>query len=172
MDHVNDLQVIDEEGFRHSVGIILTNTGGKVLWARRIGQHAWQFPQGGIHVDEEPRDAMYRELTEEIGLDENHVQVLAHTSSWLQYRLPKKFIRRGNGRLCIGQRQIWFMLRLVSDETHVRLDLGERPEFDRWRWVEYWHPLREVVPFKRAVYRRALREFAPLLFPSVNTRHA
>jgi len=171
MDYPGEPQVIDKEGFRLSVGIILTNRDGQVLWARRIGQRAWQFPQGGIRADEQPADAMYRELGEEVGLDESHVEVMGHTRGWLQYRLPKRFIRHGQDPLCIGQRQRWFMLRLVGDERHVRLDLCDRPEFDQWRWVEYWYPLREVVAFKRSVYRRALREFAPLIF-SADTQQA
>lgn len=171
MSDSHERQIIDQEGFRLSVGIILTKPGGQVLWARRIGQQAWQFPQGGIQRDEQPTDAMYRELGEEVGLEQTDVEVLGHTQGWLQYRLPKRFVRRGREPVCIGQRQRWFMLRLISDERHVRLDLCERPEFDCWRWVEYWYPLREVVSFKRAVYRRALREFAPLIF-SPDTQHA
>ena len=171
MSHYDQTQVIDKDGFRLSVGIILTNQGGKVLWARRVGQQAWQFPQGGLQADERPADAMYRELSEEIGLEPSHVEVLGYTRGWLQYRLPKRFIRHGQEPVCIGQRQRWFMLRLVGGEDQVRLDLCERPEFDRWRWVEYWHPLREVVSFKRSVYRRALSEFEPLVF-TANTPHS
>lgn len=171
MDSCGERQIIDDEGFRLAVGIILTNRDGQVLWARRIGRRGWQFPQGGIRVDERPTDAMYRELGEEVGLAQTHVEVLGYTRAWLQYRLPKRFIRHGSNPLCIGQRQRWFMLRLIGDETHVRLDMADRPEFDQWRWVEYWYPLREVVGFKRSVYRRALREFAPLIF-STNTQQA
>lgn len=157
--------MIDSEGYRPNVGIILTNQEGRLLWARRIRQDAWQFPQGGIREQESPRQAMYRELGEEIGLLPRHVEVLGATRGWLRYRLPERFIRRRQQPLCIGQKQVWFMLRLIGDERFVRLDLTEKPEFDHWRWVDYWHPLREVVPFKRDVYRRALKELAPLLFP-------
>jgi len=155
--------MIDVDGYRLNVGIILSNTDGRVLWARRIGQQGWQFPQGGIHSDETPEEALYRELHEEIGLDTRHVEILGATRGWLRYRLPKRFLRRGSKPLCIGQKQVWFLLRLLGSDQDVKLDLSEVPEFDGWRWVDYWHPLKEVVPFKRDVYRHALEELAPHL---------
>lgn len=156
--------MIDSEGFRPNVGIILCNAEGRLFWAKRIGQHSWQFPQGGIQWDESPEQAMFRELAEETGLRPEHVQVIGCTKGWLRYRLPKRLIRRGGKPMCIGQKQIWFLLRMLGGEDAVRLDLSERPEFDHWQWVDYWYPLRAVVPFKRHVYWRALRELAPLLF--------
>ncbi len=157
--------MIDPDGFRPNVGIILTNCNGRLLWARRVGQDAWQFPQGGIRSDETPTEAMYRELSEEVGLCPEHVELLGSTRGWLRYRLPRKFIRRSSRPLCIGQKQVWFMLRLLCDDTEVQLDRTEQPEFDYWRWVDYWAPLDEVVSFKRSVYKKALNELAPLLFP-------
>ena len=155
--------MIDSDGYRPNVGIVLCNDVGKLFWGRRIGQDTWQFPQGGIRTDESPVQAMYRELTEEVGLDCEDVEIIANTRGWLRYRLPERFIRRHSKPICIGQKQIWFILRLVADESHVRFDLTDRPEFDSWRWVDYWRPTREVVHFKRNVYIRVLREFAPLL---------
>ncbi len=156
--------VIDSEGFRPNVGIILCNEEGRLFWAKRIGQRSWQFPQGGIQRDESPEQAMFRELAEEVGLRPEHVQVIGCTKGWLRYRLPKRLIRHGGKSTCIGQKQVWFLLRMLGDEEAVRLDLSERPEFDHWQWVDYWYPLRAVVSFKRHVYWRALRELAPLLF--------
>jgi len=155
--------VIDSDGYRPNVGIILSNGEGKLFWARRIGQDAWQFPQGGIRTDETPEEAMYRELTEEVGLAAEHVDIMGATRGWLRYRLPKRLIRRNSKPVCIGQKQVWFMLRLLADENEVCLDKTSHPEFDHWRWVEYWHPAREVVHFKRDVYNRALQELAHLL---------
>jgi len=157
--------VIDPDGFRPNVGIILTNDQGLVFWARRIGQDAWQFPQGGIDENESPREALYRELAEEVGLEPEHVVLIGSTTRWLRYHLPRHLIRRHHRPVCIGQKQLWFMLRLVGSEADVRLDAGDKPEFDHWRWVDYWRPASEVVFFKRQVYRRALRELAPLAFP-------
>ena len=106
---------------------------------------------------------MYRELAEEVGLACEDVEVMSNTRGWLRYRLPERFIRRHSKPICIGQKQIWFILRLLADESNVRFDLTDHPEFDGWRWVDYWRPTREVVHFKRGVYIRVLREFAPLL---------
>ncbi len=155
--------VIDPDGFRPNVGIILTNDLGQVLWARRINQDAWQFPQGGINPEETPEDALYRELNEEAGLERQDVEILACTRGWLRYRLPQRLVRTHSQPLCIGQKQKWFLLRLVSNEQRVRMDLTGKPEFDGWRWGSYWYPLGQVVTFKREVYRRALKELAPRL---------
>ncbi len=152
--------MIDKHGFRANVGIILLNESGQVFCARRTGMSAWQFPQGGIQPNESPEKAMYRELKEEIGLERRHVELLGSTKRWLRYRLPKRYIRYRQQPLCIGQKQIWFLLRLAANESNLRLDLSDQQEFDAWRWVEYWEPLGFVVAFKRNVYERALHEFA------------
>lgn len=157
-------QLIDTEGFRSNVGIILSNANGKLLWARRIGQNGWQFPQGGIKKNETPEQALYRELLEEVGLDSSHVSIIHCTQDWLRYRLPKKFIRHDLQPVCIGQKQIWYLLRLTCNDERVKLDVSDKPEFDKWKWVSYWHPLKEVVSFKRKVYKSALNEFAPIVF--------
>lgn len=162
--------MIDSEGYRPNVGIILCNAEGRLFWGKRIGQRSWQFPQGGIQRDESPEQAMFRELAEEVGLRPEHVRVIGCTNGWLRYRLPKRLVRHGGGRQCIGQKQIWFLLLMLGGEDEVRLDLSERPEFDHWQWVDYWYPLRAVVPFKRYVYWRALHELAPLLFSGFQTQ--
>ncbi len=163
------MQAMDSDGYRPNVGIILTNHESRLLWARRIGQNAWQFPQGGIHHDETPEQAMYRELEEEVGLGVDDVRIIGNTRGWLRYDLPSHLVRRERTPLYIGQKQIWFMLRLLTEDTRVRLDLTRKPEFDHWRWVDYWAPLTEVIQFKREVYTQALRELEPLLLQEPNT---
>lgn len=156
---------IDDEGFRANVGIILANTENKLLLGGRVGAKGWQFPQGGMLKGEDPLDAMFRELHEEVGLDAADVEVLGVTRDWLRYRLPDKFIRRNSRPLCIGQKQRWFMLRLVASDDKVRFDRSEKPEFDRIRWVHFWRPVNEVIYFKRRVYARALHELGPAVYP-------
>lgn len=151
--------VIDSDGFRANVGIIVMNAQGQLLWARRFGsQNAWQFPQGGISENETPIIAMYRELKEELGLDPHDVTLIAESKQWLHYRLPERFQRHDDSQRCIGQKQKWFLLELKND-LHVKLDLCEHQEFDAWKWVDYWLPLKQVIFFKRTVYRKALQEF-------------
>lgn len=151
--------MIDSDGFRPNVGIVLANDHGQVFWARRVGgRNAWQFPQGGIQVGESPEEALYRELHEEVGLGPDTVEVLGSTRGWLRYRLPKRYVRKGQNPVCIGQKQKWFLLRLLEDDAAVRLDLNDKPEFDSWQWVSYWYPLEQVISFKREVYRRAMKE--------------
>ncbi|NOX08678.1 MAG: RNA pyrophosphohydrolase [Gammaproteobacteria bacterium] len=156
--------MIDEEGYRPNVGIILSNAEGRVLWARRIGQDAWQFPQGGIKQGESAEQALYRELFEEVGLRPKHVEIIGSTDGWLRYRLPERYIRWNSQPLCIGQKQVWFMLRLTGEEQDICLTHADTPEFDHWRWVDYWYPLDEVVSFKRDVYKDALKALEHLIF--------
>ena len=154
--------MIDADGFRPNVGIVLTNAEGRLLWARRVGgQDAWQFPQGGINTNEAPEQALYRELHEEVGLEPQDVKLLAATRGWLRYRLPRRLVRQNSTPLCVGQKQKWFLLKLLSDDSRISLENGGPAEFDGWRWVSYWYPLGKVVAFKRDVYRRALKELAP-----------
>lgn len=154
--------MIDADGFRPNVGIILTNSRGELLWARRVGgQDAWQFPQGGIKQHESAEQALYRELEEEVGLRAQDVEILGVTRGWLRYRLPSRYVRQQQP-VCIGQKQKWFLLRFLGSDEQINLALNATPEFDHWRWVSYWYPVNNVVAFKRDVYRRALRELSPL----------
>jgi putative (di)nucleoside polyphosphate hydrolase len=157
-EHSSD--VIDRDGFRANVGIVLARGAGELFLGGRVGGRGWQFPQGGVNRGESAEDALFRELAEEIGLGPQDVEVLGSTRGWLRYRLPRQYVRDR----CIGQKQRWFLLRLLSPEASFRFDTTSQPEFDRWRWVDYWTPIREVVYFKRRVYLRALHDLAPLLF--------
>lgn len=152
--------MIDENGYRANVGIVLADGTGRVFWARRVGQDAWQFPQGGIRQHETAEEAMFRELNEEIGLQPQDVKIIGATKGWLRYRLPKRLVRYDSEPLCIGQKQKWFLLQYLSADHAVQLDLHRKPEFDHWQWVSYWYPVNQVVAFKREVYRRALKELA------------
>jgi putative (di)nucleoside polyphosphate hydrolase len=155
---------IDNQGFRANVGIVLMREGGDVFLGGRRDGRGWQFPQGGVRRNEMPEDALYRELREEVGLERSDVELVAGTGHWLRYRLPRQYVRHRSSPLCIGQKQRWFLLRMLGDDSRLRFDVTDQPEFDDWRWVDYWSPVREVIYFKRAVYARALQELAQLAF--------
>ncbi len=155
--------MIDSDGFRPNVGIILANSQGQVLWARRIGQNSWQFPQGGINEGETPEQAMFREVEEEIGITANDIEVIAVTRGWLRYKLPRRMIRYNSLPVCIGQKQKWYLLKLKSSDEVIDISATDAPEFDGWRWVSYWYPLGQVISFKREVYRKAMKELSPKL---------
>jgi len=157
--------VIDGDGYRANVGIIVCNGYGQVMWARRYRQHSWQFPQGGIDEGESAEQAMYRELYEEVGLRPEHVKILGSTRAWLRYKLPAKMVRHDTKPVCIGQKQRWFLLKLVDDESNINVLHSTHPEFDDWRWVSYWYPVRQVISFKRDVYRKAMKELVNLCMP-------
>lgn len=150
--------MIDRDGYRPNVGIILCNAKNEVFWGKRIREHSWQFPQGGIDKGESPEQAMYRELYEEIGLQPQQVRILGRTKNWLRYEVPTQWIKREWRSNYKGQKQIWFLLRLTGRDCDVSLRASGHPEFDAWRWSQYWVPLDSVIEFKREVYRLALNE--------------
>ncbi len=155
--------MIDRDGYRPNVGIILCNAKNEVFWGKRIKEHSWQFPQGGIKRGESPEQAMYRELYEEVGLQPQHVRILGRTKNWLRYDVPSHWVRKEWRSTYKGQKQIWYLLRLIGRDCDVSLRASGHPEFDAWRWHEYWIPLESVIEFKRDVYQLALTELAPYL---------
>ena len=156
--------MLDRDGYRPNVGIILVNSRNEVFWGKRVREHSWQFPQGGIKRGESPEQAMYRELHEEVGLRPEHVRIVGRTRDWLRYDVPEHWVRREWRGHYRGQKQIWFLLRLVGRDCDVDLRASDHPEFDAWRWNDYWVPLDAVIEFKREVYSQALNELARMLF--------
>lgn len=157
--------VIDSDGFRANIGIVLLRADGSVFLGRRARGGGWQFPQGGMRAGEQPLESLFRELHEETGLTDADVEVAGRTQRWVRYRLPARYIRRDRLPLCIGQKQRWFLLRLKRADARFELTASEEPEFNEWRWVSWWEPVREVIYFKRSVYVRALTELAAAAFP-------
>ena len=155
--------MLDREGYRPNVGIILINDNNQVFWGKRVREHSWQFPQGGIKPGESPETAMYRELLEEVGLLPHHVKILGRTRDWLRYDVPSHWVRREWRGSYRGQKQIWYLLKLIGRESDVHLRATSHPEFDGWRWHDYWAPIEEVIDFKRDVYQGALSELARFL---------
>ena len=156
--------LIDADGFRANVGIVLMHRE-QVFLGRRSGGRGWQFPQGGVRSGEGLEQALYRELEEEIGVGKAAVDLVGHTERWLRYRLPARYLRRNQHPLCIGQKQRWFLLGLRRSDAKFDFTRTAEPEFDQFRWTEYWEPVKEVIYFKRAVYARALTELVDLAFP-------
>jgi putative (di)nucleoside polyphosphate hydrolase len=156
-------KVVDAQGYRPNVGIIICNEKNQLLWAKRTGMDAWQFPQGGVKPDEPLEQAMYRELAEEVGLTSDDITILGQTEDWLKYVFGGNKTTK-SGETYTGQKQVWFLLRLQSDEDSIKLDNTEHPEFDEWRWVDFWYPLDHIVDFKKEVYQHVLKHFEAILF--------
>ena len=162
--------MLDRDGYRPNVAIVVANSKNLVFWGKRIKEHSWQFPQGGINSGETPEQAMYRELKEEVGLLPQHVKILGRTREWLRYEVPVNWIKREWRGSYKGQKQIWYLLRLVGRDCDVSLRATDHPEFDAWRWNDYWVPLDSVIEFKRDVYRRALHELSRYLYQRPQSR--
>lgn len=150
--------MIDQEGYRPNVGIILLNRDNLVFWGRRKGEYSWQFPQGGLAEGELLEECMYRELNEELGLLPRHVEIIAKTDDWLYYDVPGSWSKQTSNYK--GQKQIWYLLKFVGQDYHINLRSHHEPEFDAWRWINYWDPIDLVVKFKQDVYRKALNYLA------------
>ncbi len=161
--------MIDAEGYRANVGIVIANDKRQVLLAKRCQQDSWQLPQGGIDENETDIEALFRELQEETGLCAEDVEVIAKTPKWLRYNLPNHHIKRWQKPTCIGQKQVWFLLKLTSDENNIKLNTHPKVEFDDWVWVDYWHPIETVIEFKKTVYEDMLKSLAPVLFNNQHT---
>ena len=157
--------MVDKDGYRPNVAIVLCNAKNEVFWGKRIREHSWQFPQGGIKLGESPEDAMFRELEEETGLRREHVKILGRTKGWLHYNVPSHWVKREWRGTYRGQKQIWYLLRLTGRDHDVRLRASSHPEFDAWRWHDYWVPLDSVIEFKRTVYKQALQQLVRFLEP-------
>jgi 8-oxo-dGTP pyrophosphatase MutT (NUDIX family) len=113
--------MLDRDGYRPNVAIVVVNAKNQVFWGKRVREHSWQFPQGGINPGETPERAMYRELHEEVGLEPKHIRILGRTRDWLRYEVPHHWVKREWRGSYRGQKQIWYLLRLVGRDTDVSL---------------------------------------------------
>ncbi|MBD3716751.1 RNA pyrophosphohydrolase [Enterobacter hormaechei] len=155
--------MIDDDGYRPNVGIVICNRQGRCDVGPAIWSALGSSRKAGSIPGESPEQAMYRELFEEVGLSRKDVRILASTRNWLRYKLPKRLVRWDTKPVCIGQKQKWFLLQLVGNDSDINMQTSSTPEFDGWRWVSYWYPVRQVVSFKRDVYRRVMKEFASVV---------
>jgi putative (di)nucleoside polyphosphate hydrolase len=151
--------------YRLNVGAVLFNRAGKVLVARRANlpnaegsAGGWQLPQGGIDADENPAEAIFRELSEEIGT--NNAEIIGEHPDWMQYDLPEWLIGKAFKGKYRGQRQKWFALRYLGEDSEIRLDADPHPEFDAWRWADLAELPGLAVAFKKPIYEILARDFA------------
>ena len=151
--------------YRPNVGAVLFNRSGQIFVARRAdlpnaegAPGGWQLPQGGIDEGEDPAVAIFRELEEEIGTA--RAEIIAEHPDWLTYDLPPELIGKALGGRYRGQRQRWFALRFLGEDSDIRLDLDPHPEFDAWRWADLADLPAMAVPFKRAIYEVLAASFA------------
>jgi putative (di)nucleoside polyphosphate hydrolase len=157
--------------YRPNVGAVLFNRDGLIFVARRADMPnaegpagGWQLPQGGIDEHEDPKEAVFRELQEEIGT--RKAEIIGEHPDWLTYDLPPNLLGiawRGQYR---GQRQRWFAMRFTGQDSDIHLDLDPHPEFDAWRWTPLSTLPSLAVPFKRAIYDILATSFAQFAVPA------
>ena len=146
--------------YRPGAGVMLVNREGKVFVAQRLDStlEAWQMPQGGLDEGETPEEGALRELEEETGIPRDKVEVIAAAPEPLLYDLPTDLVGKlwkGKWR---GQRQHWFLLRFLGEDSDVNIDT-DHPEFRAWKWADPEDLPATIVPFKRRLYEDVLAAF-------------
>ena len=155
--------------YRPNAGVMLLNEAKHVFVGKRIDTdgHAWQMPQGGIDKGEEAQAAALRELTEETGIAPEKAEIIASTEGWIKYDFPPElaaslWLRRSGEPRYRGQKQRWFLLRFLGQDSDVNIATAH-PEFSDWKWMPPSDLVAHIVPFKREIYRQVLSEFSPYL---------
>jgi len=148
--------------YRKCVGMMILNSNNEILVGRRIDHPSgfWQMPQGGIDENEDPEEAVWREMLEEIGT--NNAKIIKISDQWIKYEIPEKTLKTLPwGKKYIGQQQKWFAFRFAGQDKEINVGT-ENPEFSEWKWAKINSIIDNIVPFKRHVYSKVLEEFKEL----------
>ena len=148
--------------FRKGIGVFLINENNQLWVGKRIDfkNNYWQMPQGGIDNNENPRQAMIRELSEETGIKKNY-EILMELEGWLSYSLPSSLKKIVWGGRYVGQKQKWFACRFFGKDEEFNLKT-HKPEFEDWKWIRPEDAIKFVVPFKKKLYKDVLKGFKDL----------
>ncbi len=148
--------------YRKCVGMMILNDYKQILVGKRLDHPSgyWQMPQGGIDDKENPEEAVWREMKEEIGT--NNVDLIKISSQWIKYEIPEETLSYLPwGKIYIGQIQKWFIFSFAGTDKDVDVQT-ENPEFSEWKWIDYKYLVKNAVPFKQKVYQKLLDEFSEL----------
>jgi len=150
--------------YRKCVGIMILNDNNEILVGRRLDHPSgfWQMPQGGIDDNENPEEAVWREMMEEIGT--NNAELIKMSSQWIDYKIPQDTLDQLPwGKKYVGQTQKWFVFRFTGQESDINVET-ENPEFSEWKWAKPNSLVDNIVPFKRDVYKKILEEFKDIFY--------
>tara|TARA_B100000401_G_C52724162_1_gene680175 strand:+ start:405 stop:872 length:468 start_codon:yes stop_codon:yes gene_type:complete len=149
--------------YRRCVGMMILNNENKILVGKRLDHPSghWQMPQGGIDDNENPNEAVWREMQEEIGT--NNATIIKESTQWINYKIPLETLQTLPwGHKYVGQTQKWFLFRFNGADNEINV-VTEKPEFSEWRWSNHNLLIENIVPFKRNTYKKILEEFKDLL---------
>ena len=141
---------------------MILNNNNDILVGRRLDHPSgyWQMPQGGIDDNENPEEAVWREMMEEIGT--NKAKLYKTSNQWIKYEIPKETLDHLPwGKIYIGQTQKWFMFKFLGKDKDINVETQD-PEFSEWKWMNYNDLVKNAVPFKKNVYQKILNEFKEL----------
>ena len=149
--------------YRKCVGMMILNTHKEILVGRRLDHPSgyWQMPQGGIDDNENPKEAVWREMLEEIGT--NKAELIKISNQWINYDIPSETLKTLPwGDIYIGQTQKWFAFLFLGEDNDINVGT-DNPEFSEWKWTRMDSIVDSIVPFKRNVYAIILEEFKDII---------
>ena len=152
------LETNDKKNYRPNVAAIVLSakyphTCEIFIASRTDVDNAWQFPQGGIDEGESSKEALFRELEEEIGTRE--VEIIAEYPKWVSYDFPPAIAKKMHPY--DGQRQKYFLVKLKKGaKINIQTEI---PEFSEYKFVHTKNIYDYITFFKRTVYKQVLKYF-------------